>query len=112
MVALELEQHLERKAFLLVQIKRLPLWCGEFEVRVLISAPSRANFKFKNHTRFIELLVSLMIPKSVQSLPNNLTYFGIGTLAAYIGHFGSEPLHAKATKRLRLISDSQFCAHM
>ena len=53
----------------LVQMKRLPLSCGEFEVRVLISAPSQANFKFKNHTRFIELLVSLMIPKYVQSLP-------------------------------------------
>ena len=56
------------------------LKCGGFEVPTILEARSGRNFKSKNHTRIITLLVSLMIPKFVQSLLHGETNFGIGTL--------------------------------
>jgi hypothetical protein len=46
------------------------------------AAQSFRNFKSKNHTRIIYLLVSLSIPKFGKSAPRRVANFGIGTLAS------------------------------
>ena len=64
-----------------IRRKVIPLECGGFEVPIILAARSCRNFKSKNHTRIITLLVSLMIPKFVPSVLHNETNFGIGTRA-------------------------------
>src|SRR6516164_11140316 len=56
--------------------------CGGFEVPTHLQRASHRNFKSKNHTRVISLLVSLRFRSSHESVPRGLANFGIGTLAA------------------------------
>ena len=52
--------------------------CGEFEIPYHLPASSRRNFKFKNRTRIIKLLVPLLIPKFASEVPQVRANFGIG----------------------------------
>src|SRR6516162_5025215 len=56
--------------------------CGGFEVPTHLQRASHRNFKSKNHTRVISLLVSLRFRSSHESVPQGLANFGIRTLAA------------------------------
>ncbi|MGE3709916.1 MAG: hypothetical protein AB7G35_09610, partial [Hyphomicrobiaceae bacterium] len=49
--------------------------------RNIIGRDLRGELQIQNHTRNISLLVSLSIPKFVRSLLQEVTNFGIGTLA-------------------------------
>src|ERR1700730_367402 len=57
---------------------------GGFEVPTILQRASHRNFKSKNHTRVISLLVSLRFRSSHESVPQGLANFGIGTLGSVL----------------------------
>jgi hypothetical protein len=62
------------------------------------AASSCRNFKFKNRTRIIKLLVPLLIPKFASEVLRVLANFGIGALAGPNAtlNLGHDTLHGAA----------------
>src|SRR5271166_4693715 len=75
----------------------------KFGVTVISAASSCRNFKFKNRTRIIKLLVPLLIPKFASEVPQVLANFGIGALAAQhiASHIGGVYWHVGVNNSYR-----------
>jgi len=49
----------------------LRAWCGELEMRLVGAGTAAAYFKFRNHTRNMDVQVTLLTPKFVPSKPKH-----------------------------------------
>src|SRR5262245_21116841 len=62
-------------------VAHMPSPTGGFEVPTHLQRAPHRNFNSKNHTRLVNLLVSLRFRSSHASVPQGLANFGIWTLA-------------------------------